>query len=313
VPGVPRAWLDGIVYIYPSEAEAETAGPYGGTGFLMSVDPSPGLPPWAGHLYIVTNHHVVMGGDRWVRFNLLEGGIDIRKVPAKEWCPHPAGDDLALTPFGDVRGALKIAHVPFKMAVTADLFEAQLLGPGDEAFFIGRFIHRDGKASNTPTARFGSIAQVGGDPIVQSERGRFEQESILVECHSLGGFSGSPVFAYRSASIRAGQEISEMLGREDDTDLWVTPQYAQVYLLGVDWGSDPWREDVRDKTTDRSVGNEYVRAPSGMSHVVPAWKLRGALDHHDLVQIRQVRENLWRNTNDEQDRPVIDGTTAANQ
>jgi hypothetical protein len=300
VPGVPRAWLDGIVYIYPSEAEARAGGPVGATGFLMSLDPSPGLPASVGHLYIVTNAHVFERGGRWVRFNLHEGGTDVQEIRTDGWFPHPDGDDLVLAPWGDTKGALKTSHVSFGMAATPDLFEEhQQLGPGDEAFFIGRFIHRDGKTENTPTARFGAIAQVGGDPIVQRDRNGFKQESILVECHSLSGFSGSPVFAYRSANIRSGQQITEMLGRDDDTDLWVAPQYARVYLLGVDWGSDPWMEDVRDKRTDSPVNNEYVRAPSGMAHVVPAWSLRGALDHPGLVELRGLREEYWRTVLDD--------------
>ena len=70
MPGIPRQWLDAIVNIYPSEGLAMAAEPYGGTGFLMSIDPSPGLPPSAGHLYIVTNAHVVEHNGGWVRFSL---------------------------------------------------------------------------------------------------------------------------------------------------------------------------------------------------------------------------------------------------
>lgn len=303
VPGIPRAWLDGIVYIYPAEDLAKAGEPYGGTGFLMSVDPSPGLPPAAGHLYVVTNDHVIEPDGGWVRYNRKEGGVHVHYIGREGWFAHPDGDDLALAPVGP-SGVLQTSNVPYSMAITPDLFDEQQLGPGDEAFFIGRFVNRDGKSSNTPTARFGAIARVRGDPIFQRERG-FRQESILVECHSLSGFSGSPVFAYRSANIRSGDQIRDMLQR-DDTNLWIAPQYARIYLLGIDWGSDPWMADVRDKTTDEPVGNGYVRASSGMALVVPAWRLRGVLDHPDLVEIRRVREKMWRDMEDSGEKALMD-------
>jgi hypothetical protein len=299
-------WLDGIVFIYPSEADALAGAPYGATGFLMQVNPSEGLPPAAGHLYIVTNAHVIESGGEFVRFNIKAGGVSVQQIPHDGWFLHPDGDDLALAPVGPP-DALQTANVPFEMAATPDLFETQILGPGDEAFFIGRFVNRDGKSSNIPTARFGSIAQVGGDPIYQSGRG-FRQDSILVECHSLSGFSGSPVFAYRAANIRTGANLvaSTHLRSAPDDSLWVHPQLAQVYLIGVDWGSDPWTADVRDKGTDKPVRNEYVRASSGMACVVPAWKLRGALDHPDLIEFRRVRENIWRSMSAEEEKAAMD-------
>ncbi len=62
VPGIPRQWLDAIVYLYPSEEAANSGAPYGGTGFLMTVDPAPGAACRLGHLYAVTNAHVIEGG-----------------------------------------------------------------------------------------------------------------------------------------------------------------------------------------------------------------------------------------------------------
>jgi hypothetical protein len=271
----------------------------------MGLAPSGNLPPAAGHLYVVTNAHVADAGGDWLRFNDQSGGIEVRRVD--RWFLHPDGDDIAIAPVDPAVTNLRTANVPFEMSVTPDLFQGhQELGPGDEAFFIGRFVNRDGKSFNVPTARFGAIAQVGGDPIVQKERGNFLQESILVECHSLSGFSGSPVFAYRSAYIRSGKDIAAHLGRDDDENVWIAPQYARVYLLGVDWGSDPWVADVRDKTTDKPVGNEYVRASSGMAMVVPAWRLRGALDHPELIEARRQREEVLAIILGQKDPAVMD-------
>jgi len=292
VPGIPRQWLDAIVYLYPSDEAADSGAPYGASGFLMTVDPAPGLPPASGHLYVVTNAHVIEGGCDVLRVNTHAGHHYTMPMSRDGWFLHPDGDDLALAPLGLNKALLRYTYVPFEMAVPKVIMDDGHLGIGDEAFFIGRYVYRDGRASNTPAARFGAIAQVGGDPIFQKERG-FRQESILVEAHSLSGFSGSPVFAYRGARFAPAEG--------DPNRASIIPQVGtRVYLLGVDWGSDPWTADVLDKGTHEAVEpGQYVQASSGMSMIVPAWKLRGALDHPDLVRFREIRETLMREVMDQ--------------
>lgn len=306
MPGIPRQWLDSIVFLYPSEESARAGEHYGGTGFLLLVDPSPGVPVEASTGYFVTNAHVIEGGCRFVRINRHGRDADVFEVP-EGWFLHPDGDDLAVAPVWPADSSLRLNAIPFGMAVTRDQLDTEQLGPGDEAFFIGRFVHRDGATSNTPTARFGAIAQVGGDPIFQKGRG-FRQESVLVECHSLSGFSGSPVFAYRSANFRNATDIQDAVPGAEG--VWVQGRYCQVFLLGVDWGSDNWTADVRDKRTDKPIDDQYVRASSGMAMVVPAWKLRGVLDHPDLVEIQQNREERFTKKKAQEDPAVMDSAEA---
>jgi Trypsin-like peptidase domain len=287
VPGIPKMWLDGVVFLYASEDDARAGVEFGGTGFLMCVDPSPGLNPAEPHVYVVTNAHVIEMGFTVVRGTGSDGRI--RTVPlATAWVPHPDGDDVALAAV-EMTDEFRRTYVPFEMAVTPELFENEELSPGDEAFFIGRFVFRDGRSANTPTVRFGSIAQVGGDPILQKDRpsGRRFQESFLVECHSLSGFSGSPVFAYRGARLKGGDDANSVV---------LAPMVGnRVYLLGIDWGSDPWTAPVLDSATDAPVQpGEYVKASSGMAAVVPAWKIRGVLDEDKLRDAREEREREMR-------------------
>lgn len=286
MPGIPRLWLRSIVYLYASEADAHTGSPLGGTGFLMSMDPSPGLPMNRGHVYVVTAAHVIEGGCTIPRVNTQTGRA--RPHSIGKWICHPDGDDVAVAAL-ELAADMEHACVPFEMAVPPKIFDDERLSPGDEAFFIGRFAFRDGKTTNTPTVRFGSIAQIGGDPVRQERRsGVRYQESILVECHSLSGFSGSPVFAYRGAHIRGDDN--------DPNTASIVPQVGnRVYLLGVDWGSDPWTADVRDKSTGKRVEpREYVSASSGMAMVVPAWKIQTILDDPCFVKARKEREDELR-------------------
>jgi hypothetical protein len=104
------------------------------------------------------------------------------------------------------------------------------VGPGDEVYFMGRFIAHDGKQRNTPIVRFGSIAMMPREPVHQTQRA-FDQESFLIEARSLSGFSGSPVMLYIppfSHRFRAGKYAWDEKGLAPTTTM---------LLLGLDWGS----------------------------------------------------------------------------
>ncbi len=78
--------------------------------------------------------------------------------------------------------------------VTPKLIQDYDLGIGDDVYTVGRFVNHDGKQRNNPVVRFGNIAQMPIEPIKQDD-GHL-QDSYLVECKSVAGYSGSPVFAY---------------------------------------------------------------------------------------------------------------------
>ena len=136
---------------------------------------------------------------------------------------------------------------------------------------VGRFINHDGGQENAPTARFGNIAQM---PLktMKYDYGR-HQESYLVECRSIGGYSGSPVFVHI----------------QDNTYRPNTNKYSEGYsgplLLGVDWCHTVYREPLMD-----SAGNErrdgYVSAHSGLTGVIPSWKLLELLQGDEFAHRR---------------------------
>jgi len=74
-----------------------------------------------------------------------------------------------------------------------DASDQIVLGYGDDIFMVGRFITFDGKQRNTPVVRFGQISMLPAEP-VEVDGGRAQEEVFLVECRSIGGLSGSPVF-----------------------------------------------------------------------------------------------------------------------
>lgn len=139
---------------------------------------------------------------------------------------------------------------------------------------IGRFITREGQQQNAPTARFGHISQMMGDPI-ETDRG-YQEEAILCEVRSIGGYSGSPVFVVPNPTYqRPGKALPSDRG----------------VLLGVDFCHLRNWVDAHDSTGHK---NPHIRVPlnSGMAGVIPAWRLQNLLMSEEAVKARQRVEHL---------------------
>jgi len=286
MPRIPDNLLDCVLYLYASEVDAASGARSGGSGFLVSVPPEKEGAPAA--LYAVTNSHVIReGASPVVRLNTRAGQAEVIPLTADQWHHHPDGDDLAVCPIG-----LQPEHHRF-MALTragflakGDLDELDI-GPGDDVFFLGRYINHEGRQQNLPTARFGNISMMPFEP-VRHPRGTLV-ESFLVEARSLSGYSGSPVFAY----IGSDQRYFNW----DDSRGAPPPIYmdvVRIYLLGVDWGHDADYKVVLEPDRQTKVPEGWqVEQNSGIMNVAPAWRLSELLDEPELVSLRQERERKW--------------------
>jgi hypothetical protein len=162
--------------------------------------------------------------------------------------------------------------------MTKEIIEAQKVGPGDDAFIVGRFINHEGKQRNMPTVRFGPVAQMPDEPI---RVGGFDQESFLVEARSIGGFSGSPVF-WQVLPFQGGPY-------RGSTNLGLGP-----LLLGVEWGYihtwAPLCDALGRPLGDGPPFDRQVEQNAGMTCVVPAWKLAELLNGGDVLRKRKEIE-----------------------
>jgi hypothetical protein len=159
---------------------------------------------------------------------------------------------------------------------------------------VGRFINHEGKQRNLPSVRFGHISQMPNEKIRQDFRS-FDQESFLIECRSIGGYSGSPVFVY----------ISEFEERPTDWELKGFPPEVitrnavgmRPHLLGIEWGILSKWEPVCDAkgnpVNSRSPQGLQVDTNSGMMAVVPVWKLMEMLDMPVFVERRRKDEEKY--------------------
>jgi hypothetical protein len=241
VPQLPRVddtLLDSVVYIYPSEEDAQKGAAGGGTGFLV------GYPVAQRndlvHVYLVTNSHVATHTRTVaVRINLHSGGTKVITLGPPQWFHHPDNDDVAVAPIS-LDATYRFGLVPVEMFATKENVEAGDFGAGDECFCIGRHINLDGKLANTPAARFGNVAIMRPDPVHQGSRRPHLQESIAVEARSLGGFSGAPVFVWSSGMITTPKALPRFTPNSDLTKRFIAVVSGLIQspfaLLGITWG-----------------------------------------------------------------------------
>ena len=181
--------------------------------------------------------------------------------------------DLAITPIK----TLSYARHTFSFVSTDGFMmpegiEALKIGPGDECFVVGRFSSHDGGQRNTPSVRFGAIAQMPQEKIQFPDGSK--QESFLVEARSIAGYSGSPVFVSIPPFDDPGVGRGNFSWRRG------------ARLLGIDHCHLFTKEKVRDQVTGKEIANKwYVQSNTGMMGVIPAWRLAEMFKFPDMLSL----------------------------
>jgi hypothetical protein len=287
VPRIPSSDLNCAFYLYPSEAAAKAGVKLGGSGFWVAIQSHVAPPLW--WLYGVSNRHVVHNhGASVIRANAKDGGVRIIATEPTDWIEHPDNHDIAVYPMEDLPD-IEMAAVLTGMFADQHDIESKIIEVGNEVFMIGRFINHDGKVRNTPSARFGNISMLPGEPIYVDSTTP-PQESFAVELRSMCGYSGSPVFV-----TPENEPHHRFAGSAFGPDL----------LLGVHWGHiiEPWtvqtkivKKVMQAGLSADEIEVDQVSANTGMNGVVPAWRLKELLDMPKLKddRIRQENEHLER-------------------
>jgi len=273
MPAIPQEILDTVVYLYPDTESASNGERVGGSGCIVVI-PTQEKPQTVGFMYVVTNSHVIREGKcSVIRVNARDRGVGIVHGTESGWIHHPDGDDLAILPIYLEYDKVKAKGIPESWFITKETIEEYNIGPGDEAFLVGRFVSHEGKQKNLPSIRFGNLSMLPYEP-VRTRRGLL-QEAFLVECRSLPGYSGSPVFL-------APMPFSA-----------VRKQAPPAKFLGIDMGHLKDHRPVLNKAEllqGRHVpvdDNWTVETNTGMSCVIPAWKVRDLLYVEELVESRK--------------------------
>jgi hypothetical protein len=277
MPRIQEWVTECVLYMYPSVADAEAGAKAGGTGFLVQI-PSEVHADWS-YLAAVTNRHIIeLEKSPVIRLNTKSGEKDILNCKPESWTFHPDGDDVAVRHLGLNHEYHKFLSVPAKYMLTPKLVEELAIGLGEDIYLTGRYINHEGTQRNIPTVRFGTIAMMNEEPI-EGYRSHM-QESFLAEVRTIGGYSGSPVQV-----ILPKERWFEHPDFKDRSD-----QAHLQWLLGIEWCNIPLTPQPiyrRSQGMLRPYPKYYARENTGMSGVIPAWKILDILNSPRLKAVRQ--------------------------
>jgi hypothetical protein len=236
-------------------------------------------------VYLVTAKHVIDGirhlksegkGDGlvYLRVNRANGGpAQFIEVNPDLWETHDDKSqvvDATVLEWQNLDSALEFMIVPQGMFATPDkrVELAAILGPGTELFMTGMFVNHFGNDRNEPIVRTGNIAAIPDDP-VKTTLG--PMQAILAEARSIGGPSGSPVFADIPLPVVA---------TKPETGDWVTGAF---FLLGLMHGH--W-----DAPADAVVSDSDGAVNMGIGIVVPIEKIVEILEKPIMKRDREDME-----------------------
>ncbi len=256
--------------------------PYGGkftprgTAFYVSI------PHLDRRFYqLVTARHVIEDLDEaiqtiHIRVNLKAGATALLETPRQKWTFHPSARkghyvDVAVLPFTKPN-EVKLLHMILETEeLTFEAMQKDNIGIGCETFTIGLFTNHYGEDRNFPVARFGHLSMLSQEPM-WTKYGYMDGH--LVEAHSLGGSSGSPVFV----TPELWQVSKEGMPRLASSREWYF-----IGLISGHWTQEN-PEDAIPNTTEKTPTGAIN---TGMMIVVPVGKIKEALTHRYELETRQ--------------------------
>jgi hypothetical protein len=195
-----------------------------------------------GNTVVITAQHVldsIPGDVASIRVNRNDGSSEVLRIPKRVAITFKdRAIDLAVLPLGLDPSIYEIFLIHLRSAAWAEqLTKHGDPQPGDEICVVGLYTTHFGHIRNMPVARIGHIAALP-DEKVMTDRGYVY--GYLIECHSIAGLSGSPVYwmipefkmeegkvlrqiTYVPLGILIGYHVIET--REDEL---IVPQFQQA-------------------------------------------------------------------------------------
>ena len=142
---------------------------------------------------------------------------------------------------------------------------------------VGRFVEMDYGPTNSPTARFGNIS-AALVPVNQKGPTAGKRLGYCLDMHSRSGYSGAPVFVYRTPGTNLVHTFEHGV-----PDL----KRSMFCLLGIHRGQ--FEEDLKISGDLKQT----ARGASGMTVVIPSWRIRELLNDKKLQQERARSDAIW--------------------
>jgi hypothetical protein len=295
MPRIPAMIRNAAFYLYPTEEDAKRGSNFGGTGFLIDLPSKRHAKYGRAHIYAVTNWHVAVQGGPVIRLNTQSGPPDILDADVHDWF-FDGHHDIALLPVNVNADLHAVTVLHSQMLVSEDEIRRAEIGPGDDVFMVGRFMDHDGGQRNQPALRFGNIS-MNPTPIMQSNG--VKADAYCVDLHSRSGYSGSPVFVYRTPQSDLDPPPA---GRTQNLGLPLQPETTSFFMvLGIHFAQFPelWevtsggklRHEVEGESKEPLLtDSRYIKGLSGMTCVLPAWSIRKVMNMPSLREMREKNE-----------------------
>lgn len=303
---VPDQVLKTAVFLGLSDSVGQK---YLGTGYIVSVGYGHGhiiteekngvkFTTRYPRMHLVTAAHVaeaLEGLDFYIRANKKDGTVAVIEADHNtRWWYHPterSSVDAALMLLSvEAVIQLDISPIPITMFVNNDLIVEKNLGIGDGVFIAGLFTKVQGKDKSIPIIRTGNVAMMPNELITFTDKEGNEKliHAHLVESHSIGGLSGSPVFIRETVRINAGVQFKK--GFYLNTVNSPTPEIPgieHVELAGTGrfffFGSTVGHWEVRVGSTNTVL--EAINM--GVSPIVPAQKILEVITQPELLTLME--------------------------
>ncbi len=249
-----------------------------GTAFLFSVLIGDGTRM---STYFVTAKHVIDGISKktvdqkvMLRLNTKDEGAKLIESPIDKWLFHPfeSNVDVAVLSWSPSQEVFDYKVIPIEMAATREVIGKEKISIGDDVFLTGLFKNHYGQERNIPIIRVGNIAAMPEEKVHTKKMG--DVEAFLIESRSIGGLSGSPVFAYVGSLRR--YDKGYQLGRKG----------FAFYLLGLMHGHYDLEHMELDGIKEDTLYNLEVNL--GIAIVIPIWKILEVINQKIFVAAREL-------------------------
>lgn len=247
-----------------------------GTAFFISI-PVEGTK--IKFVYIITAKHVIDGISKksidqkvYLRMNLKKGQTTFVETKIENWIFHPkeSNVDVAILNLAPPADVVDYRTIPLIMTATEEIIQKEEIGVGDDVFLTGLFVTHFGSQRNIPIIRVGNIAAMPEEKVHTEDLG--DIDAYLVEARSIGGLSGSPVFAYLGSMRRKG---TKQVGRQGLLFYWIGLMHGHFDLSKYEM--DNLAEDSMNK----------LKINMGIAIVVPVWKILEVVNQEIFMKDRE--------------------------
>jgi hypothetical protein len=237
--------------------------------------------------YAITARHVIdavrdksADGKVLLRCNLTNDRARWLDTDIGRWKFHPDADEVVDVAVLTIHIPAELDHLayPLSNAATSEVIAAQGIGIGEEVFLTGLFAPHHGEHRNIPIVRVGNIAAMPEEKVSTSMG---LMDAYLIEARSIGGLSGSPVFAHLG-----------LMRNINDRVQFARAGAGVIFLLGLMHGHFAPQTVGLDGTSEDAVSRDRINM--GIAIVTPIARILEVVNQPDIRQAETALEEQLR-------------------